>query len=250
MSKLIVITGAGSGLGKALAIRMARDGDQVVLLGRTVEKVQSVARDIGERATAIACDVSSAPSVCAAFSTIAAKFSKIDVLINNAACIHRVPSAEATDEQIYNSFATNTIGPAYCARHAIPLMNRGSYIINVSSGAVDNNYPGYALYAASKAGMERLSMGLYEELQPKDICVTYVRCGQMVEKVGSWEGLDPNVQRMMEEALKMGQDPRTRPSSSFTSVADLFRVLIDMPPDLRSPAIILKPRKSDIPVEL
>jgi 3-oxoacyl-[acyl-carrier protein] reductase len=244
MSKIIVITGAGSGLGKALAIRLGGDGDQVVLLGRSAEKIQSVAGGIGEHATAVACDVSSAQSVREAFAVIAAKFGRIDVLINNAAYIYRVPSDEASDEHIFYSFATNTIGPAYCARHAIPLLQRGGYIINVSSGAVDNNYPGYALYAASKAGLERLSTGLYEELLPKDICVTYVRCGQMVEKIGSWDNLHPNLQRMMDEAIKMGQDPRARPSSSFASVADMFRVLIDMPPDLRSPAITLKPRKS------
>jgi meso-butanediol dehydrogenase/(S,S)-butanediol dehydrogenase/diacetyl reductase len=242
MSKVIVITGAGSGLGKALAVRFASDGDQVVLLGRTAEKVQGVAAAIGKLATAIVCDVSATESVRQAFVAIATKFAKIDVLINNAAYVHRVPFDDATDEQIFHSFATNTMGPAYCSRQALPLLKRGGYILNVSSGAVDNNYPGYALYAASKAGMERLSMGLYEELQPKDICVTYVRCGQMVEKIGSWEDLDPNVKRMMDEAIKMGQDPRARPSSTFSSVADMFRILIDMPADLRSPAITLKPR--------
>ncbi len=242
MSKVIVITGAGSGLGKALATRFAEDGDHVVLLGRTLAKIQAAADTIGAHATAIPCDVCSPDSVREAFAAIAAQFPKIDVLINNAAYVHRVLCDEASDEQIYNSFATNTIGVAYCARAAIPLLNKGGYIINVSSGAVDNNYPGYALYAASKAGMERLSMGLYEELQPKDICVTYVRCGQMVEKVGSWEDLDPNVKRMMEEAIKMGQDPRARPSSTFASVAEVFRALVDLPPDLRSPAITLKPR--------
>ena len=242
MSKNIVITGAGSGLGKALATRFANDGDNVVLLGRSVDKIEQAAREIGEKASAIQCDVCSPDSVRSAFSAISDKFSKIDVLINNAAYVHRVLCGEASDEQIYNSFATNTLGPAYCARQAIPLLNRGGYIINVSSGAVDNNYPGYALYAASKAGMERLSLGLYEELQPKDICVTYVRCGQMVEKIGAWEDLDPNVKRMMEEAIKMGQDPRSRPSSTFASVAEVFRALIDMPADLRSPSITLKPR--------
>ncbi len=245
MSKIIVITGAGSGLGKALATRFAGDGDKVVLLGRTLEKIAKAASEIGGNATAIQCDVCSPESVRNAFNAFSAQFSKIDVLINNAAYVHRVMCDDASDEQIYNSFATNTLGPAYCSRQAIPLIKRGGSIINVSSGAVDNNYPGYALYAASKAGMERLSLGLYEELQPKDICVTYVRCGQMIEKIGAWEDLDPNVKRMMEEAIKMGQDPRSRPSSTFASVAQVFRTLIDMPADLRAPSITLKPRASD-----
>ena len=243
MAKTFVITGAGSGLGRALARRFAADGDNVVLLGRTFEKVEKAAAEIGERATAIACDVTSADAVREAFAAIAAKFSRIDVLINNAAFVKRVLCEEATDEDIFNSFATNTIAPAYCARAAIPLLNRGGYILNVSSGAVANDDPGYVLYAASKAGMERLSMGLYEELRPRDICVTWVRCGQMMETVGDWENLDPQVKRMMEEAIRMGQDPRERPTSTFASVADLFRALVDLPPDLRTPAITLKPRK-------
>lgn len=245
MSKTIVITGAGSGLGKAMAQRFASDGDDIVLLGRTLDKVENVAREIGERALAIACDVCSAKSVKAAFAIIAERFGKIDVLVNNAAFVKRVMCEEASDEEIFNSFATNTIGPSYCSREAIPLLNRGGLIINISSGAVDNNYPGYALYAASKAGLERLSMGLYEELQPRDICVTYVRCGQMVEKIGAWDELDANAKKMMEEAIRMGQDPRKRPSSTFASVTGALRNLIDLPPDLRSPCIVLKPRATE-----
>lgn len=82
MSKTIVITGAGIGLGRALARRFASDGERVVLLGRTFSKVQAAAHEIGERATAIACDVASPASVKAAFAEIARRHARIDVLIN------------------------------------------------------------------------------------------------------------------------------------------------------------------------
>lgn len=245
MSKTIVITGAGSGLGRAMAIRFAGDGDSVVLLGRNLDKLEKVAGEIGARAMAVACDVCSADSVQAAFGKIAGRFPNIDVLINNAAFVERVSFETATDDQIFNSFATNTIGPAYCSRNAVPLLNPGGHIINISSGAVDSNYPGYAIYAASKAGLERLSMGLYEELQVRDICVTYVRCGQMVEQIGAWDNLDPHVKKMIDDAIRMGQDPRKRPSSTFASVAGAIRNLIDSPPDMRSPAMTLKPRATE-----
>lgn len=242
MSKVIVITGSGSGLGRALAKRFAGDGDNVVLLGRTLEKVENVAGEIGERAMAVACDVRSAESVSAAFATIAQRHPTIDVLINNAAYVQRVMLEEAGDDTIFNTIATNTIGPVYCSKEAIRLINRGGYIINISSGAVDHDYPGYSLYAMSKAGLERFSLALYEELQPRDICVTYVRCGQMVEKIGAWEELDPKLKKMMDDAIKMGQDPRKRPSSTFASVTDAIRGLLDLPPDLCSPSITLRPR--------
>ncbi|WP_317932661.1 SDR family oxidoreductase [Halioxenophilus sp. WMMB6] len=242
MSKTIVITGAGSGLGKTFAKHFAERGEQVVLLGRTLSKLATVAEEIGNRATAIECDVGNAASVVAAFQAVAEQFGKIDVLINNAAYVDRVLCEEASDPQIIMSYTTNLIGPTLCAREAIPLINAGGSIVNISSGAVDNNYPGYAIYAASKAGLERLSLGLYEELKPRDICVSYVRCGQMVEEVGNWENLDPQVQKMLEEAIKMGQDPRQRPSSAFSSVAQAVDNLINLPPDLRSPSLTLKPR--------
>ena len=240
MSKTIVITGAGAGLGRAFARRFATDGDQVVLLGRTLAKVEEVAAEIGERALALACDICSADSVRTAFAAIGERFGCIDVLINNAAYVQRTLCEEAADEEIFNAFVTNNVGPAYCSRAAIPLLKKGGQIINISSGAVDSNYPGYALYGASKAGLERLSLGLHEELQPRDISVTYVRCGQMMEKIGDFSHVDP---AMLEQAIKMGQDPRERPTTTFASVAATLRHLIDLPGDLRLPVVVIKPRK-------
>lgn len=74
MGKTIVITGAGIGLGRALARRFVRDGETVVLLGRTFSKVKDLADELGDAALAVECDVGSADSVRAAFATIAAKF--------------------------------------------------------------------------------------------------------------------------------------------------------------------------------
>ena len=95
MSKTIVITGAGSGLGRAFARRFAADGDQVVLLGRTLAKVDEVAAEIGDRALALACDICSADSVRAAFTAIGERFGSIDVLINNAAYVQRTQIGRA-----------------------------------------------------------------------------------------------------------------------------------------------------------
>lgn len=83
--KIIAITGANGGLGKALSKRFAADGDKVVLLGRTLSKVQNVADEIGESGCAIECIVTSPDSVKNAFEKISSILGKIDVLINNAA---------------------------------------------------------------------------------------------------------------------------------------------------------------------
>src|SRR3546814_15300891 len=111
MSKVIVITGAGIGLGRALARRFAKEGDTLVLLGRTLSKVKAVADELGAPAMAVECDVSSPESVKKAFVEIAARHPKIDVLINNAAVYEPFLIAEASDAKIRGMFTTNHPGP-------------------------------------------------------------------------------------------------------------------------------------------
>jgi NAD(P)-dependent dehydrogenase (short-subunit alcohol dehydrogenase family) len=155
MSRVIVITGAGAGLGRALARRFAADGDSVVLLGRTRSKVEQVASELGGRALALECDVGSADSVRSAFAAIAARHPRIDVLINNAGVYQPFLIAEATDQQIVQSVTTNLLGPIFCSRAAIALMGRGGHILNVTSESVGMRFPHLVMYQTSKAGMER-----------------------------------------------------------------------------------------------
>ncbi|MDE2043422.1 MAG: SDR family NAD(P)-dependent oxidoreductase, partial [Alphaproteobacteria bacterium] len=96
MGKVIVITGAGDGLGRALARRFAKDGETVILLGRTLAKVQAVAEELGSPHKAVHCDVGDPASVTAAFAEIGKDHRRIDVLINNAAIFWPLTLAEAT----------------------------------------------------------------------------------------------------------------------------------------------------------
>ena len=93
MGKVIVITGAGSGLGRALARKFAADGDKVMLLGRTLTKLEKVAEDLGEEAMAIACDIGKPDDVRAAFARIAGRHPKIDVLPLRLGAGYFVPSS-------------------------------------------------------------------------------------------------------------------------------------------------------------
>jgi meso-butanediol dehydrogenase/(S,S)-butanediol dehydrogenase/diacetyl reductase len=244
MSKIIVITGAGIGLGRALARRFAADGDRVVLLGRTLSKVRAAATEIGERALAIGCDVASPGSVRAAFAEILRHHPRIDVLINNAAVFEPFLVAEASDEQIMNTLATNLAGPILCARSAIPAMTRGGHIVNVSSESVELPFPHLSLYQCSKAGLERFTHSLHRELEASGIRVTTVRAGQMMEAGKVWN-VDPAAQmRFAKAALEAGLNLRERPISQFTSVTNVFRALIDLPDDLHATSITLHARQS------
>jgi NAD(P)-dependent dehydrogenase (short-subunit alcohol dehydrogenase family) len=244
VSKIIVITGAGIGLGRALARRFTNDGDRVVLLGRTFAKVQAAARELGERAMPVDCDVASPESVKAAFAEIAKRYPRIDVLINNAAVFEPSLIAEASDEHILNTINTNLGGTILCSRSAIPLMGRGSYIINVSSEAVETlHLPHMLVYACSKAGVERFTLGLHRELEPSGIRVSMVRAGKMMEAGKVWN-VDPQARmRFGKAAMEAGINLLERPLSQFTSVTEVFRSLIDLPEDLHSVTITLQARK-------
>ncbi len=244
MSKVIVITGAGVGLGRALARRFASEGDSVALLGRTLSKVEAAAAEIGARAMAVGCDVSSPQSVRAAFEQIAKKHPRIDVLVNNAAVFEPFLIAEATDDQIVNTINTNLTGAMLCSRSAIPLMGTGGHIINVSSESVGMRFPHLVAYQTSKAGLERFTEGLHHELEPNGIRVTSVRAGQMFEEGKTWDVSPEARMRFGKAAMEAGVNLRERPISQFASVTNAFRALIDMPPDLHAIHMSLAARKT------
>lgn len=243
MSKIIVITGAGIGLGRAMARRFAKDGDQVVLLGRTLSKVQVLAQEIGESAMAVGCDVASPDSVKAAFAEIATRHPKIDVLINNAALYEPFLIAEATDAQIMSLVTTNLAGPMLCSRAAIPMMGSGSHIINISSESVGMLFPYLVVYQSSKAGLDRFSEGLYHELKPSGIRVTNVSAGMMIEE-GKTASFDPAMaMRFGAAAMAAGLNLREQPLSHVNSVANAIRPLLDLPPDVHVASVHIHARK-------
>jgi 3-oxoacyl-[acyl-carrier protein] reductase len=249
MSKVIVITGAGSGLGRALALRLAKDGEQVVLLGRTLSKLQKVADEIGERALAVACDVASPDAVRKAFAAIAERHPKIDVLINNAGIF--IPSlvAQASDDLIVRTINTNLTGAILCTRSAIAMMGFGGYIINITSESVELPFAQLALYQASKAGLERFSKSLLRELEDQGVRVTFVRAGQMFgEGSQGLEGVEPEALMAFAQAcLERGLNILQRPLSDFPSVTTVIRTLIDLPADIHAEGVMLHARTATPP---
>lgn len=233
MGRTVVITGAGMGLGRAVARLLAKDGDTVILLARTLAKVEEAAAEIGGSAMAVQCDVGSPDSVRTAFAEIAAKHPKIDVLINNAAVYEPFTVAEATDEQVMSSLMTNLAGPIFCARAAIPLMERGGQIVNLSSESVEVRFPMLSLYQTSKAGLERFSDALKQELQEEGIRVTTVRAGPMWDETKTGSSWDQEVaMRFHQGCLKNAIDLRARPISHYNSVAEVMRQVVNLPSDV------------------
>jgi meso-butanediol dehydrogenase/(S,S)-butanediol dehydrogenase/diacetyl reductase len=244
VARTIVITGAGLGLGRATARRFAAGGETVVLLGRTLSKVQALADELGGAAMAVACDVASPDSVREAFATIAAVHPSIDVLINNAGVYEPFTLAEGTDEQILSIINTNLVGPMFCTRSAIPLMQRGATIINVGSESVDLPFAMLSVYQASKAGLNRLTTALAAELKEAGIRVTMVRAGSMMDVDPQRPNWDPDAaMRFHLGCVKAGIDLRSEPVSSVASVTDVFQAVINLPPDVHLSHISVEARR-------
>ena len=241
MGKTIVITGAGDGLGRALARRFAADGDSVVLLGRTLSKIEAVAAEIGAAHFALRCDVADPASVRAAFARIAARHPKIDVLINNAAVYEPFDLGEMRDDQLAAQLGTNLAGPILCAREALPLLRGGGHIVNVSSECADIEMPMLWLYAGTKAALEQVSFQWMRELAPEGIRVTVVQAGMMWDETKTGSGWPPEVaMRMAAANARVGIDLRGSPRSHYDSATAAFRAVIDAPPDLHLARVELR----------
>jgi NAD(P)-dependent dehydrogenase (short-subunit alcohol dehydrogenase family) len=184
--KTVIVTGAGTGVGRATALAFAREGARVVAASRRAnlgeDTVAAIQASSGE-ALYVQTDVSQSRSVRLLVDAALQRYDKIDILVNNAAAMGaHVPTAEHTEEHWDEQLDTNLKGAWLCMKQVIPgMVQRGhGVIINVSSSAAVKNYPGLSAYSASKAGLDALTRVAALEyanagLRIKSICVGGVR---------------------------------------------------------------------------
>lgn len=160
--KNVVITGAGRGIGRVLAIAYADRGANVVAAGRMIADLESTVQEIqsrGRRAFATSVDVQSVASVDAMVQTAVDEFGRLDVLINNAGIYVNRPAVELTEAEWDLMSDTNVKGVFFCARAIGRVMLDQGYgrIINVSSALARVAQEGYSCYCANKAAVEQLT---------------------------------------------------------------------------------------------
>ncbi|MEO5587508.1 MAG: SDR family oxidoreductase [Novosphingobium sp.] len=245
MAKTIAITGAGDGLGRALARRFAKDGDTVILLGRTLAKVEAVAAELGAPHFAVQCDVGNPESVRAAFAQIGESHPQIDVLINNAGVFEPFTIQDAGDEQVLSMLHTNFGGPIFCTREGLKLLSRGGHVINVTSESIRVKFPMLWMYEATKAGVEHLSESIGRDLEAEGIRTTVVRAGQMMDETKTAPDWPMEVAvRFHQSCAAAGINLRERPISHYNSITDAFRAVIDSPADVNIPLVALSAWKA------
>ncbi|HEX7880072.1 MAG TPA: SDR family NAD(P)-dependent oxidoreductase [Candidatus Eisenbacteria bacterium] len=212
-----IVTGAGRGIGLAIATELAALGASVALLGRTEEKLREAAGQLtdafdgthttahGQHAIAIACDVTDDASVAAACAEAARRLGDIYLLVNNAGTAPAAGILEITREEWDTAFDVNVTGAWRCVRCVVPgMITRGEgRIIQVASTAGLKGYAGVSAYVAAKHALVGFTRALALELGPKGITVNAVCPGytntdiarQAIDNLVSARGLTPDEAR-------------------------------------------------------
>lgn len=202
--KVALVTGASRGIGRAVALRLARDGAAVVVnyagsadaAGQVVAEVESR----GGRAVAVQADVSRVADVERLFDTTFEHFGRLDVLVNNAGVFFTRPLAEVTEEEFDRIFAVNVKGTYFACRQAALRMADGGRIVNVSSSTTALMLPRYSAYVATKGAVEQLSHVLAKELGPRGITVNVVSPGPTDTELFSSDKTEEDKQRYAQMA--------------------------------------------------
>jgi NADP-dependent 3-hydroxy acid dehydrogenase YdfG len=182
-ARVAAITGASSGIGEATARALARDGHQVVLLARRVDRIQELADDLGERARAIEADVTDRDSLAAAAERVKNDLGGTDILVNNAGVMLLGPFSEEQRSDYRQMIETNLLGAITTTEVFLDqLRDGGGDLVNISSVAGRTARPGNAVYAATKWGLNGWSESLRQELQP-DIRVVVIEPGAVATEL-------------------------------------------------------------------
>lgn len=182
--KKALVTGASRGIGRGIALALAKQGADVVVNYRSnAEEAQKVVEEIkglGRDSFAVQADVSNSASVAKMFEEIKSKWDKLDILVNNAGIVQFVAFEELTEEQWDAVLDTNLKGQFLCGQQAVKLMGQGGRIINIASiasGGVGVGFSRVSHYTASKGGVVALTENMALDLAPKGINVNAIAPG-------------------------------------------------------------------------
>jgi glucose 1-dehydrogenase len=210
--KVALVTGAATGIGKSIAIELARQGAAVVVNYRSdKDPGQPVVDEIkrsGGQAIAIQADVSKSDDINRMMQQAVETFGKIDVLVNNAGIERQTPFLEKTEQEWDMTLAVDLKGPFLCSQAAArDMVRRGApgTIINISSVHEDLGFPGYADYCAAKGGLRMLCRNLALELAPHKINVVNVAPGAIATPINERTLQNPEKLAALKNEIPLGR---------------------------------------------
>ncbi len=182
--RVVVITGASSGIGEATARALAADGHRVALLARRADRIQALAEELGNDTVAIEADVTDRDSIVAAAERVQGELGGADILVNNAGVMLTAPFTSDLREEHRRMVETNLLGAMTVTEVFLDQLraNGGGDLVNISSVAGRVAPAGFAAYAATKWGMNGWSEALRVELQP-DIRVIVIEPGAIATEL-------------------------------------------------------------------
>ena len=191
-TKTALITGANKGIGLEIALQLGARGFHVIASGRNEERVRGAIEQLQSRnvdAESLLMDVSALESIQEAFKKLSEKTESLDVLINNAGILldEGTPLLEISEEDLLSTFRTNAFGAFFVVQTFLPLLRRGSRVINVSSsaGQVFDGVTTWApVYSMSKTMLNVITMHLAGALRPRGIAVNAVCPGWVRTDMG------------------------------------------------------------------
>jgi 3-oxoacyl-[acyl-carrier protein] reductase len=221
--QVAVVTGGGKGIGAAIAKGLARLGMQVVVCGRTISQLDKTAREIqaaGGECSPLACDVSQVASVEKFSAEVLRRFSRVDVLVNNAGVGSFSTNLHALEPKEWDRVLDINLKGVYLTIRAFaPAMieQKSGHIINISSLAGKNALPKGAAYAASKWGLNGLSYSVAEELREHNIRVAVICPGSVHTELSPHAGKDPAKMLQPEDVAHAVSMLVTQQPQSFVS---------------------------------
>ena len=203
MSKIVLITGASSGYGKATAKAFKDNGDTVIMTARNYEKLEQARKEIGGD-MAFSMDVTKPSEWDKTVALITEKYGRLDILVNNAGggvTIKEV--SELTTDEIDTTIRLNLNSVIYGCRAFADMMKAQKYgtMINISSVCARQCWPTWSVYAAAKAGVLNFSKGMYLEMQPHNVRVTCVVPGSASTGFQSACGIGETADKLLPEDI-------------------------------------------------
>ena len=226
--KVAMVTGAGSGIGKAVALAFAKEGYNVVLAGRRADLLNAVAKEIGPNALAVPTDVADPKSVKALFAAAKAKFGRLDVLFNNAGtgAPGTIMLEDLSIEMWQNVVNVNLSGVFYCMQEAFRMMKeqspRGGRIINNGSISAHAPRPFSVAYTSTKHAITGLTKSTSLDGRAYDIA-----CGQI--DIGN--AVSPMTERMTKGVLQPNGTTIAEPRMDVSAVANAIVYMDSLPLD-------------------
>ncbi len=198
--KIAVITGGNSGIGYSTAKKFKEDGATVIIIGRSTEKINIAATELGVKG--ITADVSDLSAIDIAVNQVKSEFGNIDILFVNAGIFIPMPVGQNSEGGFDNLIAVNFKGAVFTIEKFLPIINDGSSIINLSSINAYTGMPNTAVYGATKAALNSYTRTAATELAPRKIRINALNPGPIATPIFSKTGMSEEQLNGLSELMK------------------------------------------------